>query len=91
MILEYMKQGRFYGYDDCFPSVNECKYLENNFKCRDHGQLCWQAWHVEKEANELICSTDLINPKVTFLRTLKFTEDSLYWRSFRRSRKQITV
>jgi hypothetical protein len=69
-----------YGYDDCFPTVDTCKYPTENFECRDHGQLCWQSWKVKKEINKLICSTDCTRPKVTFIRTLEFDGNKLNWR-----------
>jgi hypothetical protein len=69
-----------YGYDDCFPSVDPCIYPEEQLECRDHGQLCWQEWKVQTKGNNLICSTDCLNPEVTFKRMLEFTGNKLTWR-----------
>lgn len=81
--------GRFYGeyetrpvfgYDDCFPSVDSCIYPDQQTVCRDHGELCWKEWKVEIMGNSLICSTDCLNPEVTFKRILDFTGNILTWR-----------
>jgi len=69
-----------YGYDDCFPSVDPCIYPEEQFKCRDHGELCWQKWQVQKKDNSLICSADCLKPEVTFKRILEFSGNNLTWR-----------
>ncbi len=68
-----------YGYDDCFPTVTACQYPNENLQCRDHGQLCWQSWTVEKKVGQLICSTQLTELPVEFVRVLVFTEDKIYW------------
>lgn len=69
-----------YGYDDCFPTVDPCIYPDEQFECRDHGELCWQQWQVKTEGNRLICLTDCLRPKVTFKRTLEFAGNQLIWR-----------
>ncbi len=69
-----------YGYDDCFPTVDPCQYPAGNFKCRDHGELCWQKWEVLLIGNRLICYTTCPRPKVTFKRTLEFTGNNLKWK-----------
>ncbi len=68
-----------YGYDDCFPSVDECRYPESGFICRDHGQLCWERWKVENLAGKLICSVRTDRPSVKFSRILELSEDSILW------------
>lgn len=68
-----------YGYDDCFPSCDECNYPILNFKCRDHGQLCWEKWEVNNTTNALICLVETKEPLVKFTRLLKFTNDAVIW------------
>lgn len=69
-----------YGYDDCFPSVDPCIYPDEQFECRDHGELCWQEWQVQTKGNSLICNTDCLKPEVTFKRMLDFAGNKLTWR-----------
>jgi hypothetical protein len=69
-----------YGYDDCFPTVDPCLYPEGEHQCRDHGELCWQKWNTQINGNCLICSTDCLQPRVSFKRTLRFEGNSLTWR-----------
>ena len=69
-----------YGYDDCFPSVDPCTYPDEQYECRDHGDLCWQKWQVKEEKNRLICFTDCLNQRGTFKRILEFTGNKLTWR-----------
>jgi hypothetical protein len=69
-----------YGYDDCFPSVDPCKYPVENLECRDHGNLCWMKWQVKLESNKLICQADCFSPKAIFKRTLEFIGNRLIWR-----------
>ena len=68
-----------FGYDDCFPTVDQCTYPLGKFECRDHGELCWQAWNTEVKGSSLICSTDCLNPAVNFKRTLNFEGNRLKW------------
>ncbi len=69
-----------YGYDDCFPTVDLCTYPTDKFKCKDHGELCWQKWQVSFEGNRLSCNTTCLRPKVTFKRTLEFDGNKLKWK-----------
>jgi hypothetical protein len=69
-----------YGYDDCFPTVDACRYPGRLFDCRDHGELCWQKWRAEKKDNKLIFTTDCHNPEITFWRILEFKGSRLIWR-----------
>ena len=69
-----------YGYDDCFPSVDPCFYPEEQFECRDHGELCWQKWHVENMSNKIICTVECPSPKATFTRILEFEDNRLKWK-----------
>jgi hypothetical protein len=69
-----------YGYDDCFPTVDPCLYPEGEHQCRDHGELCWQKWNAEVNADCMIFSTDCLQPRVNFKRILRFEGNSLIWR-----------
>lgn len=69
-----------YGYDDCFPSVDPCIFPDEQFECRDHGELCWQEWQVQTDGNKLICCTDCLRPKASFKRMLEFAGNKLTWR-----------
>lgn len=69
-----------FGYDDCFPSVDPCIYPAEQFKCRDHGELCWQKWQVQTKGNSLSCSVDCLRPLVTFNRLLEFSGNKLTWK-----------
>jgi hypothetical protein len=69
-----------YGYDDCFPTVDAGTYPDEDYKCRDHGELCWQKWKVYLVGNRLICHTSCHRPKATFKRILEFTGNKLKWK-----------
>jgi hypothetical protein len=69
-----------YGYDDCFPTVDPCIYPGQDSPGRDHGELCWRQWQVEKQNNEVICSVECPIPKALFRRTLEFTDNRLKWK-----------
>jgi hypothetical protein len=69
-----------YGYDDCFPSVDPCLYPDEQFNCRDHGELCWQKWDVQIKGNSLICCAECLKPDASFKRILEFSGNKLTWR-----------
>lgn len=68
-----------YGYDDCFPTVEECRYPNENFDLKDHGDVCWQNWEVICENGRLICTTDLPDPGFRLIRILDFKGNMLRW------------
>jgi hypothetical protein len=68
-----------YGYDDCFPTFDACRYPGRLFECRDHGELCWQKWRVEKADGKLTFTTDCLNPEITFTRIMEFKANKLEW------------
>jgi len=68
-----------YGYDDCFPSVSECKYPDSDWIVPDHGELCWLPWEVEKNADNLIFKVKSQNLPVHFTRGMKFGTNQLIW------------
>jgi hypothetical protein len=69
-----------YGYDDCFPTVDLCRYPLQSQEGRDHGELCWKNWQIQAVGNSLICCVECDNPRATFTRTLEFSEKMLKWK-----------
>jgi hypothetical protein len=68
-----------YGYDDCFPSVNVCKYPGTNWMIPDHGEICWLPWQVAKLDKSLIFIVDSESLPLGFEREMHFTEKELTW------------
>lgn len=69
-----------YGYDDCFPTVDKCKFpCAPEFDVPDHGELCWRKWALEKNGNVLIYKTASRNLPIEFTRKLVFSGNSLTW------------
>ncbi|CAN5335562.1 hypothetical protein BH23BAC3_BH23BAC3_02760 [soil metagenome] len=69
-----------YGYDDCFPSVEQSMYPDRKWKIPDHGELCWLPWELEIQPNRLMFSVESRELPVQFKRTLEFGESSLIWK-----------
>ena len=69
-----------YGYDDCFPSVEQCKYPDREREISDHGELCWLPWDIEIYANQLIFSVQSRELPIQFKRSMDFGESSLVWK-----------
>ncbi len=68
-----------YGYDDCFPTVDPCEYPQEGFTCRDHGEICWKEWNVNRSDNRLEFLVSCGNPKAEFKRRMTFVDNTLYW------------
>lgn len=69
-----------YGYDDCFPSVDPCRYpREGGFPIADHGELCWLPWNVTATDHQLHCQVQSRQLPIRFQRTMTFTAASLRW------------
>lgn len=68
-----------YGYDDCFPTVDPCRYPDGDVEVPDHGELCWLPWRVTRQADSLIASVDSRLLPVTFERVMRFDEHRLTW------------
>jgi hypothetical protein len=69
-----------YGYDDCFPSVDRCKFpCDPEFEVPDHGELCWQKWAVEKKGNVIEFKTASRKLPLKFTRRLEFSDNTLTW------------
>ncbi|KKK63741.1 hypothetical protein LCGC14_2991220, partial [marine sediment metagenome] len=79
-------RGRFetreaYGYDDCFPTVDACRYpVDPPFDIPDHGELLWLPWQVRAESDRLVCSVAGELLPVTFTRTMVFSPCRIEWR-----------
>lgn len=69
-----------YGYDDCFPSVNECPYPETNWQVPDHGEVCWLVWEVAQHKDRLIFTTQSEILPLSLIREMRFSQNELVWR-----------
>ena len=69
-----------YGYDDCFPSVESCKYPGMNWMVPDHGELCWLEWNAEIQSDKIIFSVESEVLPLLFTRILHFRKSQLIWR-----------
>lgn len=76
---EYEKRP-VYGYDDCFPSVEECTYPESGWAVPDHGELCWLKWDLAAQSDRLIFSVRSKVLPVRFTRSLLFNPAELVWK-----------
>ena len=69
-----------YGYDDCFPSVDKCKFpCAPEFDVPDHGLLCWRKWNVKRNEDILTFKTASSELPVEFRRILEFSGGILNW------------
>jgi hypothetical protein len=69
-----------YGYDDCFPTVDGCKFpCAPEFDVPDHGELCWLKCTVERNGNVLAFKTASRKLPFEFTRQLAFSGNALTW------------
>ena len=68
-----------YGYDDCFPSVEESKFPNSDWLIPDHGELCWLPWKTERSTDTLTFSVKSQKIPVTFERKMRFENNQLVW------------
>ena len=68
-----------YGYDDCFPSVEECAYPGSSWQVPDHGEVCWLSWNCERHTDRLLFSVESEALPVVFHREMRFAENTLIW------------
>ena len=69
-----------YGYDDCFPTVEKCKFPgAPEFDVPDHGELCWQKWSLKRDGTVLTFKTASRKLPVEFTRRLEFSASTLTW------------
>jgi len=69
-----------YGYDDCFPSVEQSNYPGIEWEIPDHGELCWLPWEIDKAHNRLTFTVESSVLPVRFKRILEFGDSSLVWK-----------
>lgn len=69
-----------YGYDDCFPSCDPCKFPGSDWDIPDHGEICWLNWKVAEKENHLICKVESEVLPVIFKREMIFFENNLVWK-----------
>ncbi len=67
------------GYDDCFPSVETCRFPGRNWRVPDHGELCWLPWTVQPARGGLRFTVQSQRLPLTFSRTMIFSENRLTW------------
>ncbi|MDZ7718302.1 MAG: hypothetical protein U5K72_05720 [Balneolaceae bacterium] len=61
-----------FGYDDCFPSVEACRYPGLEWVVPDHGELCWLEWNAEVQSDKIVFSVESEVLPIIFKRTLHF-------------------
>lgn len=69
-----------YGYDDCFPSVDACRFPGRDWRIPDHGELCWLPWETREEGRDLVFTVASRALPVVFSRTMEFRGATLTWR-----------
>ncbi len=67
------------GYDDCFPSVDACRFPGRNWRVPDHGELCWLPWTAQPARGGLRFSVQSQKLPLSFSRTMLFSENRLTW------------
>lgn len=68
-----------YGYDDCFPSVENGLYPDTAWNIPDHGELCWLEWSVKRQQEKLIFSVESKQLPIVFQRIMHFKQSELFW------------
>lgn len=80
-----------YGYDDCFPSCDVCKFPDSNWDIPDHGEICWLKWQVTEKENRLLCSVKSEALPVVFKREMIFNKNSVLWKFEVRNNGDVTL
>ncbi len=68
-----------YGYDDCFPSVEPCRFPGMDWDVPDHGEVCYLPFQVAEIADKLTFNVKSRMLPVELKRELRFNEDTLIW------------
>ena len=68
-----------YGYDDCFPTVDACRFPGTDWDVPDHGELCWSGWHASGTRQRLAFSVQSTVLPLLFTREMLFTESTIRW------------
>ena len=45
-----------FGYDDCWPSLEVSAWPQREQRVRDHGELCWRRWTVDKQGGAMLAT-----------------------------------
>jgi hypothetical protein len=69
-----------YGYDDCFPSVESCRFPHKDWVIPDHGEICWLKWETLTKKDRLIFSVKSKVLPLLFTREMHFNETSISWK-----------
>lgn len=68
-----------FGYDDCFPSVDACRFPDRRWRVPDHGELCWLPWTTQPARDGLHFSVQSQNLPLAFSRAMLFSDTRLTW------------
>jgi hypothetical protein len=68
-----------YGYDDCFPSVEPCKFPGKDWQVPDHGEVCYLPFDVIVSENRLIFKVKSEILPLELKREMIFQSDTLIW------------
>ncbi len=75
---EYEKRP-VYGYDDCFPSVEESNFPGIDWVIPDHGEVCWLKWDYNETENTLTFFTKSKVLPIKFKREMIFLDSGIVW------------
>jgi len=68
-----------YGYDDCFPSVDSCKFPQKDWEIPDHGELCWLKWDTFIKTDSLVFTVKSKVLPLIFRREMIFSQNEINW------------
>ena len=68
-----------YGFDECFPTVERCKYNvgNNNVKLPDHGEVWSRKWSCMREDDALLLSIHGVNIDYYFEKKIRLVESGI--------------
>lgn len=65
------------GIDECFPTIDSSKYVDEDFTLPDHGELWYKKWDYKIENNFLICKTSSDILELDFIRKINLSDRDL--------------
>lgn len=68
-----------YGYDDCFPTVDPCRFPGKDWDIPDHGELCLLSWKAEAKDNRVLFCVESEKLPISFKRIMTFINNRLEW------------
>jgi hypothetical protein len=68
-----------FGYDDCFPSVERCRFPGMEWRIPDHGEVCWLPWEHRRERDALFFSVGSRVLPAVLARRMSFAGSRLTW------------